>query len=77
MTLLRLKVEGVCGDMIGDVALAMRTLADRIGVVVECPFNDVELVMHPNGSIDGLVEDYRHAIKTDHIAAKIAFGRPL
>jgi hypothetical protein len=77
MTLLRLKVEGVCGDMIGDVALAMRTLADRIGVIVECPFNDVELVMYPNGSVDGLVEDYRHAIKTDHIAAKIAFGRPL
>ena len=77
MTLLRLRVDGTCGDMVEDVALAMRTLADRIGVVVECPFNDVELVMYPNGSVDGLVEDYRHAIKTDLISARIAFGRPL
>lgn len=72
---LSLKVEVMAGTTIESAVSEMETLANRIGIMIEADFNDVRLMMPPNGDAETLEEGYYAAIKSTS-QYKIATGYP-
>jgi hypothetical protein len=59
---LRLKVEACAGMRVHSCAHHMVGLARQLNVIVECTFNDVELIAYPmHVSGDALAEAYNQA----------------
>lgn len=70
---LSLKVEVMAGSNIESASKELKALADRIGVLVEAQFNEVLLMMPPDGDADALTRSFYRALKSES-KFKIADG---
>jgi hypothetical protein len=59
---LKIKAEASAGASIKATSTEMVALANRIGVMVEVPFNDVLLMAGPGGDPEKLVAGYQRMI---------------
>lgn len=70
---LSLKVEVMAGSTIESASKELKALADRIGVRVEAQFNEVLLMMPPDGEADTLTRAFYRELKSES-KFKIADG---
>ena len=73
MTTLRLTLEATAGTSVNQAAVEMTRVANLLGLVVDCRFNDVDLTANPGGDPDLLADAYSRVVQTKG-RVKMAFS---